>query len=119
MTSEREEIEKFRAECNAEFDHRVASGEIDLLSERQPLIAPKRDKTLVGCELEMWFGHPTNDWYRGKVVGIMNEKTDRVRIVWNEDDLHEDDPRETTQVLKRTKYNPETTSEGAWRQYFK
>ena len=68
--------------------------------------------------MEMWFGFPTNDWYRGKVILIINGKTDRVKIAWDEKGLHEDDPRETIQELKETKYNPKTTKEGAWRRFF-
>ena len=111
-------MEKFKARCIEEFDRRVANGIIDLLSEKQALIAPKRDKNLVGYELEMYFGHPTNDWYRGKVISIVNGKTERVKIAWDETGLHEDDPTETTQYLTKAKYNPETTREGAWRKYF-
>ena len=111
-------MEKFKARCIEEFDRRVANGTIDLLSEKQPLIPPKRDKKLVGYEMKMYFGHPTNDWYRRKVISIENRKTDRVKIAWDEKGLHEDDPRVTTQYLTDAKYNPETTKEGAWRKYF-
>ena len=34
--------------------------------------APKRDNKLVRYELEMYFEHPTNDWYRGKVILIIS-----------------------------------------------
>ena len=97
------------------YARRVASGEIDLLSEMQAIIPKKRDQNMVHFEIEMWFGHPTNDWYRGTVVEIINEKTDRVKIKWDEKGLHADDPTETIQKLTNNKYNPKTTSEGAWR----
>ena len=59
---------------------RVTNGDIDVLSEMQSLIAPKSDNRMIGYDLEVWFGHPTNDRYRGKAIGIVNEKTDRVKI---------------------------------------
>ena len=118
ITSEREEMDRFKAKCRAEFERRVETGEIDIYSEMQALIAPSRNKKLVGYEMEMWFGFPTNDWYRGKVISIINRKADTVKIAWDEKGLHEDDPRETIQELKETKYNPKTTKEGAWRRFF-
>ena len=118
ITSEREEMDRFKAQCRAEFERRVETGEIDIYSEMQALIAPSRNKKLVGYEMEMWFGFPTNDWYRGKVISIINRKADTVKIAWDEKGLHEDDPRETIQELKETKYNPKTTKEGAWRRFF-
>ena len=61
----------------------------------------------------MWFGHPTNDWYRGKVISIVNGKTDRVKIVWDKEGLHEADSIESTRYLTKAKYIPESTREGA------
>ena len=72
----------------------------------------------MGYEPEMWFGHPTNDWYRGKVISIVNGKTDRVKISWDKEGLHENDPTESTQYLTKARYNPETIREGAWRHFF-
>ena len=65
------------------------------------------------------FGCPNNDWYRGKVIEVKNEKTDRMRIEWNDECIHEDNPKVTVQYLKSYKINPDKTSEGAWRQHFK
>ena len=48
ITSEREEMDRFKAKCRAEFERRVETGEIDIYSEMQALIAPSKDKELVG-----------------------------------------------------------------------
>ena len=117
--TEGEEMKSFKERCLKEYARRVVDGEVDVLSEMQTLIPPKRNQNMVEFELEMWFGHPTNDWYRGKVVEIVNGKTDRVKIKWDEKGLHPDDPTETVQKLTNIKYNPKTTSERAWRQFFK
>ena len=44
-----------------------------------------------------------------------------MRIEWNEECIHEDDPKVMVMVqyLKSQKYNPDKTGEGAWMQYFK
>ena len=96
-----------RSAIHKEYEYRVNNGTIDVLSEMQSLIAPKRDNTIIG-----------HDWYRGKVISIVNGKTYRVKIGWNREGLHADDPTETVQYLKDNKYNPKKTKEGAWRQYF-
>ena len=57
-------------------------------------------------EVEMFFGHPTNDWYRGKVVGVVNGKPDVVKIAWDKKGLHADDKAETIEKLIAKKYNP-------------
>ena len=42
-----------------------------------------------------------------------------MRIEWNDECIHEDDSKVMFQYLKSHKYNPDKTSEGACRQYFK
>ena len=100
-----EEMDKFREKCHKEYERRVNNGTIDVLSEMQSLIALKRGNTMIGYELEMWFGHPTNDWYRGKVISIVNGKADRVKVAWNREGLHAENPTETVQCLKDNKQN--------------
>ena len=73
---------------------------------------------MIGHELEIWFEHPTNGWYRGKVISIVNGMTDRVKIVLNAEGLHADDPTKIVQYLKDNKYNSKRAKKGAWRQYF-
>ena len=92
--SEGEEMDKFSEECHKEYECRVTNGDIDVLSEMQSLITPKTDNTMIGYDLKVWFGHPTNDRYCGKVIGIVNEKTDRSNIAWNTEGLHADDSTE-------------------------
>ena len=116
--TEGEEMESFKKRCLEEYARQAESGEIDILSEKQALMAPPRDRTMRGYEVEMFFGHPTNDWYRGKVVGIVSGKPDVVKIAWDKEGLHADDKTETFEKLTAKKYNPKTTKEGAWRQYF-
>ena len=118
VIEEGEDLETFKSDCMKEFDRRVTNGEIDVLSEMQPLTVPPRNESMVGYELEIWFGFPNNDWYRGKVIEVKNEKTDRMIIEWNKECIHQDDPKVTVQYLTTHKYNADKTSEGVWRQYF-
>ena len=118
VETEGEEMETFKERCLKEYARRVENDEIDVLSEKQALIAPPRDRTMRGYEIEMFFGHPTNDWYRGKVVGVVNAKPDVVKIAWDKKGLHADDKAETIEKLIAKKYNPKKTKEGAWRQFF-
>ena len=47
VTKEGKELEKFKSDCTNKFDYRVTSGEIDILSEMQPLIVPPRNELMV------------------------------------------------------------------------
>ena len=111
IIEEGEDLETFKSDCMKEFDRRVTNGEIDVLLEMQSLTVPPRNESIVGYELEMWFGFPNNDWYRGKVIEVKNEKTDIMRIEWNEECIHEDDPKVTVQYLTTREYNSDKTSE--------
>ena len=54
--TEGEEMESFKKRCLEEYARKVESGEIDILSEKQALIAPPRDRTMRGYEVEMFLG---------------------------------------------------------------
>ena len=70
--------------------------------------------------MDMWFGFLNNNWYQGTVTDVKNANTDRMEVISSgiEAHMHVDDLEVTLNYLKRTKYNPEITQEGAWRQYF-
>jgi hypothetical protein len=118
VIKEGEDLETFKSDCMKEFDWCVTNGEIDVLSEMQSLKVPLRNELMVGYELEMWFGLPNNDWCCGKVFVVKNEKIDRMRIEWNKECIHQDNPKVIVQYLTTHKYNADETSGGVWRQYF-
>ena len=48
VIEEGEELKIFKSDCIPEFDQCVTSGEIDVLSEMQPLIVPPRNESMIG-----------------------------------------------------------------------
>ena len=96
-----------------------------MLSDKQDTVAPEIDNNLVKrkFKIEMMFEQVGNggeliaDWYHGVVVSIVNKKKRTVEIEWNDNCLHEDDPKITKHQLLITRYNPKKPQKGAWRQY--
>jgi len=120
-----ERVETFKQKWRSERDSRMERGEGDKWSKMQKDAPPKIDSSLKNYEIEMLFsgtddaGEPFFNWYNGKVKKVLNEKGRRVLIEWNEDCLGTEDARESKQRLAITKWNPENSSEGAWRHYIK
>ena len=107
----------------AERDIREEKGEGDRWTDRQELIAPEINNTLIGYKIEMLFeyididGSQLTNWYHGKVTGIKNERTNAVIIEWDQECLGEGDQKRTVEKLLPTKYNPDGPKQRAWRQY--
>ena len=65
-----------------------------------------------GFHIEMLFGYIEDDgtqflnWYNGTVQELVNEKTNRVRIKWDEECLGEHTVRETDKKLVISNWNP-------------
>ena len=70
-------------------------------------------------KIEMMFEQVGNggeliaDWYHGVVVSIVNKKKRTVEIEWNDNCLHEDDPKITKHQLLITRYNPKKPQKDA------
>ena len=116
-----------RAKIEKEIKRREARGEGDIWEQRQDIVGPEIDKKMAkkGKEfkIEMRFSMPGTgdddecDWYRGKVIKVLNKSKRRVLIRWDEECLHPDDPRESVQELLITQWNPKEPAAGAWREY--
>ena len=122
-----ERQQKLISDTYKTIDAREAEGKGDMLSDKQDTVAPEIDNNLVKrkFKIEMMFEQVGNggeliaDWYHGVVVSIVNKKKRTVEIEWNENCLHEDDPKITKHQLLITRYNPKKPQKGAWRQYIK
>ena len=55
--------------------------------------------------------------YHGIIQQVVNEKTNRVRIKWDEECLGEDDVRVSDHKLVLGNWNPKTVKKGGWREY--
>ena len=102
-------------------------GEDERWSEMQFNIMPTVDETLVEFKIEMLFDYPNEieggtylDWAHGVVKEVINDKSNRVLIEWDDDCLGRLDKKETYQRLLVTKWNPkQNTDKGAWQEYLK
>ena len=85
---------------------RQERGDGDVWSEKQQLIEPAMDDSFMGFEIEMRFSYPRDEgsllynWYHGKVVKVLNVKTQRVKIQWDEECLADDDAGISAHQLK-------------------
>ena len=65
-------------------------------------------------------GEACLEWYHGEVKEVLNSKTRKVRIVWDDECIHPDDVnslKETKDLLLVRKWNPSVAVKGAWREY--
>jgi hypothetical protein len=118
-------VREFKSKWRSERDTRMERGEGDRWSKMQKDAPPKVDTSLVGYEIEMLFsgtddaGEPFINWYHGVVKKLLNEKGRRVLIEWNEESLGSEDARTSKHRLGISKWNPENSTEGAWRHYIR
>ena len=72
--------QEIKSKAHAERDARELEGSGDRWSEQQQFTAPKIDSSLIDWAIEMYFelgdveGGRHNNWYLGKVLGVVNEK---------------------------------------------
>ena len=118
-------VREFKSKWRSERDNRMERGEGDRWSKMQKDAPPKVDASLVGYEIEMLFsgtddaGEAFVNWYHGVVKKLLNEKSRRVLIQWNEECLGSEDARTSKHRLGISKWNPENCTEGAWRHYIR
>ena len=91
----------------------------------QPSVMPKMNE-LEGVKIEMLFeaidadGNAVLEWSHGEVTSVLNSKTRRVEIEWDDDCVHPDDwasMKITKDRLLVLKWNPAVAVKGAWRLY--
>ena len=78
---------------------------------------------LKGFNIEMLFAYNGDDgtqclgWYHGTIKKVINSKTRRVRIEWDEECLGEGDVQMSDHKLVNGNWNPKTAKKGGWREY--
>ena len=114
---------QLKDDCNDEIGRREARGDGDMLTETQESHMPDINDALIGYKIEMLFEYPSDDgsqyldWAHGVVTGIVNEKTRRVEIEWDDECVAEGDYSTSKDVLFIRKWNPKKVEAGAWREY--
>ena len=126
-TADDSKLDEFKSKARKERDDREAAGRGDRWSEMQPSVMPKMDE-LEGVKIEMLFeaidadGNAVLEWSHGEVTSVLNSKTRRVEIEWDDDCVHPDDwasMKITKDRLLVLKWNPTVAVKGAWRLYLK
>ena len=116
-------LENMRENAIEERERRMEEGEMDIDTNRQTLIMPKVDTSLVGFNIEYCFTYFDDDgstydaWCDGIVEKVINEKTRMVLIRWNEKKVHEGDQLVSRHKLGIRSWNPKNPKGGAWREY--
>ena len=73
--------------------------------------------------IEMRFSQPGDsgkklyDWYHGTVTEIANKKKRSVKIKWDDDCLHDNDMKFSTNMLLISRWNQKIPVEGSRREY--
>ena len=93
----------------------------DQLMEMQQNIWPVKSLRTSGFKIDKLFEYDDDElqWCQGKVTGFISESKNKhviVKVKWNKECLKEGDPEITREKLIRTKWNPETQMDGAWRE---
>ena len=91
----------------------------------QQVNAPEIDNKLVQKKfrIDMRFSQPGDsgkkllDWYHGTVTEIFNKNKMIVMIKWDEDCLHDNDIKFSTNVFLISRWNQKIPVEGSWREY--
>ena len=116
-----EKLIQFKQKANDEIDKREDTGLGDRWYESQMNLAPKVCH-LKGFNIEMLFAYNGDDgtqclgWYQGVIKRVVNEKTIRVRIKWDEEYLGRKDARESDQKLVLDNWNPKIAKKGRWQE---
>ena len=103
-------------------DQREDNGDGDQWYEKNKILPPEISD-VKDFRIEMLFAYNGDDgtqclgWYQGTVQKVINEKTLRVRILWDEECLGESDVRTSDHKLVKGNWNPKTAKKGGWRQH--
>ena len=97
-----------------------AEGKTDCWATRQKNIMPIVNSELIGFKFEMCFQYDSGDgttyvnWCNGVIISILSEKSDCVKVRWNNEFLCQDESKITKEKLLVSKWNPKKASKGAW-----
>ena len=115
-----ENDQEFKASANQLRDERERDGFGDRYMEQQPVVMPAYD-TLLNKKIEKLFEMTEPDtttnlnWCQGEVMKVSKGGSNKVTIRWNPEHLKEGEPETSREQLMRSKWNPKTPSDGAWR----
>ena len=87
--------------------------------------SPEIDNKLVQKKfrIDMRFSQPGDsgekllDWYHGTVTDILNKNKSSLKINWDDNCLHDNDMKCSTNVLLISLWNQKIPVEGSWREY--
>ena len=63
-------------------------------------------------------GTTYDNWCNGDIISILNEKSNYVKVRWNQECLGQGEPDITKEKLLASKWKPNKAAKGAWREYF-
>jgi len=63
-------------------------------------------------------GTTYDNWCNGDIISILNEKSNYVKVRWNQECLGQGEPDIIKEKLLASKWNPHKASKGTWREYF-
>lgn len=96
-----------------------SEGKGDVLMEIQRSTEPDfDDEHLANFKLDMLFSYDNGvlEWCQGVVLKVVSKKRRTVRVRWNQDCLRDGDAEVSTASLLPSKWNPNTHTNGAWRE---
>jgi hypothetical protein len=116
-------VEDMKRDAELERQRREDNQLTDRDYNRQPVVMPVLDDSLIGFPIEYLFeyldddGSPFAAWCDGVVESIHNKKTRMVVIKWNEKKVAPGDVLTSRHKLGLRKWNPKSPSPGAWRKF--
>ena len=105
-----------------ELKRREDIGEMDLWSEKKSTL-PLKIYKMKDLTTETTFEYPgvdgskCMDWYRGKIIKVMNETKSSGKNEWDESTLAESDVKFSVHKLIPGNWDPEKIRKGEWRDY--
>ena len=117
-----DENDQFKINSKDELKRREDIGEMNLWSENKSTLPLKLNK-MKGLKIEINFEYPgvdgskCLDWYRGKIIRVMNEKKSSVKIEWDESTLAESDLQFSVHKLMPGNWNPKNIGKEILRKY--
>ena len=115
-------LRNIRRKSMLEFERREERGEGDVWFEKQQSCPPEIER-MKDFHVEVAFSYSSDDgnecmgWYHGVIQKVLNTKTCRVRIIWDECCLGDKDARVSDQILLPGNWNPKKIKTGGWREH--